>query len=149
MRGYRVCKKVECASEPAACTYHLSSYAIVARASCRMSGSERLNFFCRARLLMALCVDLLLMLEKEPGMMTSKRMLRDLVVEASGVQDKKAFDTFLADLFGERLSQQLRSQLHNAFRRLISGHFTKSSSRKAKPVVPGSWRRDLKAERAY
>ena len=82
-------------------------------------------------------------------MMISKRMLRDLVVEASGVEDKKSFDTFLADLFGERLSQQLRSQLHNAFHRLIFGHFTKSSSRKAKPVVPGSWRRDLKAERAY
>ena len=98
---------------------------------------------------MALYADLLLMLEKEPGMMISKRMLRDLVVEASGAQDKKAFDAFLVDLFGERMSQQLRSQLHNAFRRFILGNFTKSSSRRAKPVAPGSWRRDLTAERAY
>ena len=82
-------------------------------------------------------------------MLASKRALRDLVVEASDVEDKKAFDAFLMELFAGRLSQRLRSQLHNAFRRFISGHFTKSSSRKAKPVVPGSWRRDLKAERAY
>ena len=98
---------------------------------------------------MAVYADLLLTLEKEPGMLATKRLLRDRVVEASGVKDKKAFDVFLVELFGARMSQQLRSQLHNAFRRLILGNSTKPSSRQAKPVAPGSWRRDLKAERAY
>ena len=98
---------------------------------------------------MALYADLLVALENESCMLVSKRMLRDLVVEASGAKDKKAFDSFLAELFGERLSQQLRSQLHNAFRRFNVGQFTKSSSRRAKPVAPGSWRGDLNAEKAY
>ena len=98
---------------------------------------------------MALHAELLLTLGKDSDMMVSKRMLRDLIVEASGVKDKKAFDYFLVELFGERLSQQLRSQLHNAFRRFNLGQVANSSSRRAKPVSPGSWRRELKAEKAY
>ena len=94
--------------------------------------------------------DILLALEKEEcGMMVSKRMLRDLIVEASKAENKQNFDCFLLELFGDGLSDTLRSQLHNAFHHITAGKFSKSSSRKRKPVAPGSRCRSLKAERAY
>ena len=102
-----------------------------------------------AGLMAKVYADVLLALEEECGIMVSKRNLRDLIVEASGAETKQNFDCFLLELFGDGLSDTLRSQLHNAFHHITAGKFSKSSSRKPKPVAPGSWCRSLKAERAY
>ena len=80
----------------------------------------------------------------------SKRLLRDLVVEASGATSKQDFNRFVLDLFADDLSETLRSQLHNGYHHLTVGKFIKSSSRQAKPKpADPAPPRGLKPEREY
>ena len=85
---------------------------------------------------MAVVLALILLdLEQRPGALVSKRMLRDLIVVESGATEKADFDVFLHELFGDELSQQLRSKLFLSFHHLTCGQFAKTSLRPRKKAL--------------